>query len=79
MQSMQMPRVMACLHRRGCVELLLLRGTDALARNFAGLQPHKLARVGSPSWQQLLAHLEWRACLEEPRLCHFLPAGERAS
>ena len=58
------------------MELLLAGGADALARNFVGLQPHKLASPGSPAWEQLLAHLEWRACLDEPRLCHFLPSGE---
>lgn len=58
------------------MDLLLCGGADALARNFAGRQPHRLATVGSLAWEQLLAHLEWRACLEEPRLCHFLPAGE---
>ncbi|CAL5230097.1 g13555 [Coccomyxa viridis] len=57
-----------------CVELLLEGGADALARNFAGLQPHKLASPGSPAWEQLLEHLEWRSCLDEPRLCHFLPS-----
>lgn len=62
---------------RACVELLLARGADAMSRNFAGLQPHKLARPASRAWEQLLAHLEWRACLEEPRLCQFLPAGEK--
>ncbi len=58
------------------MELLLRGGADALARNFAGLQPHKLASPGSPAWEQLLAHLEWRSCLDEPRLCHFLPSGQ---
>ena len=48
------------------MELLLRGGADALARNFAGLQPHKLASPGSPAWEQLLAHLEWRSCLDEP-------------
>ena len=62
--------------RRRCVKLLLMGGADALARNFAGLQPHKLASPGSPAWEQLLAHMEWRACLDQPRLCHFLPSGE---
>ena len=57
------------------MELLLRGGADALARNFAGLQPHKLASPGSPAWEQLLAHLQWRSCLDEPRLCHFLPCG----
>ena len=58
------------------MELLLEGGADALARNFAGLQPHKLASPGSPAWEQLLEHLEWRSCLDEPRLCHFLPSGQ---
>ena len=63
---------------RTCVELLLARGADVLSRNFAGQQPHKLAPPASPVWGQLLANLEWRACLEEPRMCHFLPAGEHS-
>ena len=57
------------------MELLLRGGADALVRNFAGQLPHKLASPGSPAWELLLAHLEWRACLDEPRLCHFLPSG----
>lgn len=58
------------------MELLLRGGSDVLARNFAGMQPHRLASPGSPAWEQLLSHLEWRSCLDEPRLCHFLPSGQ---
>ncbi len=51
--------------------MLLDAGADATARNFAGALPHQLAVEGSPPWASLLAELDWRACLEQPRPCQY--------
>ena len=53
------------------MKVLLDAGADATARNFAGALPHQLALEGSPSWASLLAELDWRACLEQPRPCQY--------
>lgn len=55
--------------------LLLEAGADARARNFAGNQPHQLAVQGTPLWEVLIAELDWRACLEQPRPCQFAAAA----
>lgn len=60
---------------REAVRLLLAARADALARNAAGEQPHKLAESGSALWRVLAAELSWRATLEQPRLCHYVDAG----
>ncbi len=53
------------------MKVLIYAGADATARNFAGVLPHQLAVEGSPLWASLLAELDWRACLEQPRPCQY--------
>ncbi|KAK9908264.1 hypothetical protein WJX75_005082 [Coccomyxa subellipsoidea] len=60
-------------------KLLLEAGADVRARNFAGDQPHQLTVQGNPLWETLIAELDWRACLEQPRLCQFAAAAGDAS
>ncbi|BDA45178.1 probable Ankyrin repeat and sterile alpha motif domain-containing protein at N-terminal half [Coccomyxa sp. Obi] len=61
------------------VKLLLDTGADVTARNFAGGLPHQLAVEGSPLWASLLAELDWRACLEQPRPCQYATTEGDAS
>jgi hypothetical protein len=60
---------------RDTAKLLLEAGADVRARNFAGDQPHQLTVQGNPLWETLIAELDWRACLEQPRLCQFAAAA----
>lgn len=60
---------------RDATKLLLEAGADVRARNFAGDQPDQLAVQGTPLWDILIAELEWRACLEQPRPCQYAAAA----
>lgn len=60
---------------RDTAKVLLEAGADVREHNFAGGQPHQLAVQGTPLWELLIAELDWRACLEQPRPCQYAAAA----